>query len=73
MVRAYAKLAVRHFRRNHVTSAINLLGLTIGLATCLVAGLYIKHELLVIATRISIGSQTLNAAMQNPAETLKEE
>ena len=45
MVCAYTKLAVRHFRRNQVTSAINLLGLVMGLATCLVAGLYIKHEL----------------------------
>ena len=38
-------VAVRRFRRNQVITAINILGLSLGLATCLVAGLYIKHHL----------------------------
>jgi putative ABC transport system permease protein len=45
MLRNYIIVALRHFKRNHVTSIINVLGLTLGLATCLVAGLYIKHDL----------------------------
>lgn len=45
MLRNYIKIALRHFGRNQATSIINVLGLSLGLATCLVAGLYIKHEL----------------------------
>jgi putative ABC transport system permease protein len=45
MIRNYIVIAFRHFKRNQVTSIINLLGLSLGLATCLVAGLYIKHDL----------------------------
>ena len=45
MIRNYIKITLRHFRRNQFISLINLLGLSLGLATCLVAGLYIKHEL----------------------------
>src|SRR5689334_1969654 len=45
MIRNYIKITLRHFRRNQFISLINLLGLSLGLAACLVAGLYIKHEL----------------------------
>ncbi len=45
MLRNHLRTAIRNFKRNTVISIINLLGLSIGLATCLVAGLYIKHEL----------------------------
>lgn len=46
MIRNYIVIAFRHFQRNQITSIINLLGLSLGLATCLVAGLYIKHDLM---------------------------
>jgi putative ABC transport system permease protein len=45
MIRNYIRITLRNLRRNKVTSFINLLGLSLGLATCLIAGLYIKHEL----------------------------
>lgn len=45
MIQSYIRTALRNFRKNKITSVINLCGLTLGLATCLVAGLYIKHEL----------------------------
>jgi putative ABC transport system permease protein len=45
MLRNYITTALRNFRRNRTTSLINLLGLALGLATCLVAALYIRHEL----------------------------
>jgi putative ABC transport system permease protein len=44
MIRSYIRTTFRNFQRNTVTSVINLLGLSLGLASCLVAGLYIKHE-----------------------------
>lgn len=45
MLRSHLRTAFRNFRRNSAISLINLLGLSLGLATCLVAGLYIRHEL----------------------------
>ncbi len=49
MLRIHFITALRNFRRTVSTSVINLLGLSIGLATCIVAGLYIKQA--VIADR----------------------
>jgi putative ABC transport system permease protein len=45
MLRNAARIAIRHLNKNKVVSIINIMGLSLGLATCLVAGLYIKHEL----------------------------
>jgi putative ABC transport system permease protein len=45
MLRNAARIAFRHLQKNKVTAIINILGLSLGLATCLVAGLFIKHEL----------------------------
>jgi putative ABC transport system permease protein len=45
MIRSYIRTALRNFKRNSMTSFINLSGLSLGLASCLVAGLYIRHEL----------------------------
>lgn len=46
MLRTHFITAIRNFKRNISTSLINLLGLSLGLATCLVAGLYVKQNLL---------------------------
>jgi putative ABC transport system permease protein len=45
MLKSYLHTALRNFLRNPAISSINLLGLSLGLASCLVATLYIKHEL----------------------------
>ncbi|QEC79836.1 ABC transporter permease [Mucilaginibacter ginsenosidivorax] len=39
------KLAWRNLKKNKLYAFINILGLTIGIASCLLIGIYIKHEL----------------------------
>ena len=41
----YLKIAWRNLLRNKTFSAINILGLALGMATCLLIGLYVFHEL----------------------------
>lgn len=45
MFRNYLKTAFRNLRKNKLYSAINIFGLTAGLAACLLIGVYISHEL----------------------------
>ena len=45
MFRNYFKTAFRNLRKNKLYSVINIFGLTIGLAACLLIGVYIIHEL----------------------------
>src|SRR5436190_12040647 len=45
MFRNYLKTAFRSLRKNKLYSAINIFGLTVGLAACLLIGVYINHEL----------------------------
>lgn len=45
MFRNYLLTAIRNFRRNSLFTSINVLGLSIGLAACLIIGVYIHHEL----------------------------
>ncbi|HEU4633539.1 MAG TPA: ABC transporter permease [Flavisolibacter sp.] len=45
MFRNYFITAWRNFRRNKLYSAINVFGLSAGLAACLLIGVYIHHEL----------------------------
>ncbi len=45
MIRNYLKIALRSFKRNQIISAINLLGLTIGLAVVALIALYVQNEL----------------------------
>jgi putative ABC transport system permease protein len=45
MFRNYFKIAFRNLWKNKTSSAINIFGLTIGLTSCLLIALYIKHEL----------------------------
>ncbi len=44
MIRNYIKIAVRSLLKNRGSSFINLFGLTVGLACCLLIGLYIWNE-----------------------------
>lgn len=41
----YFKTALRNLRKNKLYSFINIFGLTVGLATCLLIGVYINNEL----------------------------
>src|SRR4029450_7223495 len=45
MFHNYFKTAFRNLRKNRLYSAINIFGLTVGLAACLLIGIYINHEL----------------------------
>ena len=45
MFRNYIKIALRNLRKYKLYSAINILGLTVGLTACLLIGVYITHEL----------------------------
>ena len=45
MFKNYLKTALRNLRKNKLYSAINIFGLTVGLAACLLIGVYINHEL----------------------------
>jgi putative ABC transport system permease protein len=45
MIKNYFKTALRNLRKNKLYSVINIFGLTVGLAACLLIGVYINHEL----------------------------
>lgn len=44
MLKNYIITAIRSFRRNKVFSLVNLLGLSIGLASCIIISVYLIHE-----------------------------
>jgi len=44
MLKNYFKTAFRNFWKNKTFSAINIFGLTIGMTSCLLIALYIRHE-----------------------------
>ena len=45
MIYNYFITAIRNMLRNKIHSVINMLGLTVGLACCILIGIYIQHEL----------------------------
>ncbi|RIA11076.1 putative ABC transport system permease protein [Flavobacteriaceae bacterium MAR_2010_72] len=45
MIKNYFKIAFRNIRKNKLYAFINIFGLAIGLASCLLIGLYINNEL----------------------------
>ena len=45
MFKNYFKTAFRNLRKNKLYSAINIFGLTVGLAACLLIGVYVNQEL----------------------------
>lgn len=45
MLRNYFKIALRHLQKNKLYALVNIFGLAIGIASCLLIGLYIWHEL----------------------------
>src|ERR1700761_7240660 len=45
MIKSYFKIAWRNLQKNKLFSFVNILGLTVGIVSCLLIGVYIKHEL----------------------------
>jgi putative ABC transport system permease protein len=45
MIRNWLLTAIRGFRKNKMATAINIFGLTVGLSSCLLIALFIRHEL----------------------------
>ena len=45
MFKNYLKVAFRNLYKNKLYSLVNITGLTIGIASCLLIGIYIVHEL----------------------------
>jgi putative ABC transport system permease protein len=45
MIKNWLLTAIRNLRKNPTASAINILGLTVGLSSCLLITLFIRHEL----------------------------
>ncbi len=45
MIKNYFKIAWRNLKKNRLYAFINILGLTIGIVSCLLIGIYIKDEL----------------------------
>ena len=45
MFRSYFKIGLRNIKRNRIFSAINIFGLSLGLASCIIIYLFVKDEL----------------------------
>lgn len=45
MFKSFIKIAWRNLRKNKLYTFVNILGLTIGIASCILIGLYVTHEL----------------------------
>jgi putative ABC transport system permease protein len=45
MIKNYLKIAWRNLKKNRLYAFINIIGLTVGIVSCLLIGVYIKHEL----------------------------
>ena len=83
MLRAHILTAIRNFKRNISISLINLFGLSLGLAACLVAGLYIKQNVtanafhedakLIYRTTVKVRDYFMTGTPYLFAEALKEE
>jgi putative ABC transport system permease protein len=45
MFKSYIKIAWRNLQKNKLYSFVNIIGLTVGITSCILIGLYITHEL----------------------------
>src|SRR5882757_4641438 len=45
MFKSYCKIAWRNLQKNKLYTFVNIIGLTVGIASCILIGLYISHEL----------------------------
>ena len=44
MIRNYFKIAWRHLQKNKLYALVNIFGLSLGIASCILIGLYVWHE-----------------------------
>ena len=44
MIRNYFKIALRNLYKNKLYAFVNITGLTVGIASCILIGVYIMHE-----------------------------
>jgi putative ABC transport system permease protein len=86
MIKNYILVAVRNLFKNKSASFINILGLAIGLCSCLLIGIYIQHELnydrfekkgdrflVILIAFITVSTQVFRAAIANPVTSLRAE
>ena len=89
MLRNYLTVAVRNLMRNKLYSAINVLGLSLGTACCLLILVFVHHEtsfdalhgkgdriyrvLDRVRLMVTVSTQALRVATANPAETLRDQ
>ena len=45
MIKNYFKIALRNLYKNKLYASVNIIGLTVGITSCLLIGIYILHEL----------------------------
>jgi putative ABC transport system permease protein len=45
MIKSYLKIALRHLQKNKLYAFVNIIGLSIGITSCILIGMYIFHEL----------------------------
>ena len=45
MLKSYLKIALRKLQKNKLYSFVNITGLTVGIVSCMLIGMYIAHEL----------------------------
>lgn len=45
MIKNYFKIAWRNLKKHRLYSLINIIGLTVGIVSCLLIGVYVRHEL----------------------------
>src|SRR6202012_3774187 len=44
MLKSYFKIAFRRLQKNRMYTAVNIIGLTVGIASCLLIGLFVINE-----------------------------
>jgi len=45
MIKSYLKIALRHLQKSKLYAFVNIIGLAVGICSCLLIGLYIWNEL----------------------------